>query len=117
MKKALLAAGLAASTLVMTAPAAHADTPICVTRKEFKRVTIQSAGQKPGMTIHQVHQIFDTHGVLDSATSSSDGTKIVQRKYRFCGYTWDEGRVYVDYVRHEFGHPMRAYAKDWYINR
>lgn len=117
MKKALLAAVLAASTLLVAAPAAHATAHACVTRKEFHQVVIQPAGQKPAMTMHRVHQIFDTHGTLMSASSDSDGTLIVMRKYRFCGYSLSNAFVTVEYVRHDFGRPVRAYAKHWYINR
>ena len=54
----LAAATLFAVTVTVGAtPTAHADTPRCVSRHEYDRVT-------KGMTMTKVHKIFDIEGTI-----------------------------------------------------
>ena len=81
MKKiiASLAAGIAlgTGTAVVVAPAAQAaDTPGCVSQKEFRQA-------KKGMKAKKVHAIFDTKGKRD-AISHAGGYTFEIRSYRAC---------------------------------
>jgi len=51
----LLSAAITTSTLVVSATPASADTPRCVTHREYLQV-------RKGMTKARVHQIFDIRG-------------------------------------------------------
>ena len=80
MKKHLAAlaatAAVVGGTIVITPAAQAADTPGCVSQKEFRQV-------KKRMTITKVHSIFDTKGKRDSITRGY-GQKIEMRSYNAC---------------------------------
>ncbi len=61
---------------VSLAPSASADTPGCVTRKEFKKV-------ERGMSKNRVARIFDTKG-RQSSSFRSGGDIYQTRKYNPC---------------------------------
>lgn len=74
---ATLATAMASTILVALSPApAHADTPLCVTRAEFRQVT-------KGMTKLRVHRIFDRRGKQVSIFTGS-GVTYETRQYRPC---------------------------------
>lgn len=88
MKMTLAGAALVGASL-LAGPVA-ADTPGCVTHREYRAVTI-------GMLQPRVHRIFDT-------TGKSIGGGRNYRKYPACG----SGTVYVDYYQpHPNAHPDR----------
>ena len=81
-----------AATIGSVQPA-RADTPGCVTRKEFKRVSI-------GMLKRRVHRIFDTSGIRVSWYYDSKGRFWERRIYDECKGV---GEVIIDYKsRHVF---------------
>ena len=59
---ALVFAGVLLSSLTAVTPA-HADTPGCVTKAEFRKV-------HKGMKMRRVHRIFDTKGQPAAFTTS-----------------------------------------------
>jgi hypothetical protein len=92
MRKFLVALMLALSLLAV--PAAQADTPGCVSRQEYYRISV-------GMKMARVHAIFDTSGRLMWRKHHAQ-----RRAYRICNV--GEG-VYVRYVRHH--HVWRVSSK------
>lgn len=91
MKRALsliLTLGITSAGLAVTAPAASADTPGCVSRAEFRRV-------EKTMQIARVHRIFDTSG-----KQTSVGFGYQSREYKACSDP-KYGFVYVDYQRRD----------------
>ncbi|KQQ39762.1 hypothetical protein [Nocardioides sp. Leaf307] len=73
---ALLSTALLTAGTAVIAPATHADSPGCVTRKEFRKV-----GE--GMGMKKVHAVFDTAG-RRVAKDSQDGLTIETRRYSTC---------------------------------
>jgi hypothetical protein len=55
MRRGLCALVLAVASFGVIAPPAEADTPRCVTAREFRQV-------QPGMPKRRVHRVFDTRG-------------------------------------------------------
>jgi hypothetical protein len=91
MKKLTCAFALAVASLGVAAPAAHADTPGCVVKAEYRQV-------QKGMTKRRVHRIFDTDGKRD-AIARSGGQTFEIRSYRTCSrfsavsLSFDNGRM------------------------
>ena len=73
---AAAAAGIALTGAVALPPAASADTPGCVTRKEFRKV-------KMGMSKQRAHRIMDTAGQR-RVISRGYGFVIEVRNYDTC---------------------------------
>ncbi len=82
---ALVAGVLTSAPLVLASPA-WADTPGCVTRAEFKKVS-------KGMTQQRVTRIFDDPGKL-SSYYDYDGVVYTTRDYNPCA---KDASVSVDY--------------------
>lgn len=76
MKKTLCAVALAVVSTGIAAPAAHADTPRCVSKAEYRAV-------HKSMSQRRVHQIFDTAGHR-AAYASSGGFTSEIRSYPTC---------------------------------
>ncbi len=83
---ALVAGVLTSAPLVLANPAWAADTPGCVTRAEFKKVS-------KGMTKQRVTRIFDNRGKL-SSYYAYDGDVYTTREYNPCA---KYASIYVDY--------------------
>jgi hypothetical protein len=77
VKKTLCALALAVASIGVLAPTAHAETPRCVTRVEYKRV-------HDGMSKHRVYRIFDIHGRRVAISRSGGGVTSEVRSYRTC---------------------------------
>jgi hypothetical protein len=75
LKRSLCALALAAASVGIIAPDAHAARP-CVTKAEYRAV-------HDGMTKHRVHRIFDTRGRQEAFARSGRFTSEV-RSYRTC---------------------------------
>jgi len=86
----LAIAGVVAFGLTgMTVPAAHADTPGCVSKQEFRKV-------KDGFKKRRVHRIFDTRG-RQTSIFRVGGETYESREYKPCSDR-KYGFVWVDYV-------------------
>lgn len=96
----LLGATLAVGTLAGPAPAASADTPRCVTFKEFRQVD-------RGMTKAKVHRIFDINGQF--ADGAAGG---YTRYYGSCRAVRAGGGDSGAYVTYGLGN--RVIEKRWY---
>lgn len=84
----LLSAAMTTGTLVVTATPASADTPRCVTHKEYRQV-------HKGMKKSRVHRIFDNRG--EFADGAVGG---YTRFYGSCEARWSgggDGGAYVTY--------------------
>jgi len=89
---------LAIGGVAVTAGPAAADTPGCVTKKEYRKV-------HKGMTRERVHRIFDTRGWF-----AGGGAGGFEHGYRGC---LPRGHVaYIAYVIHRHG-PARLHSKRW----
>lgn len=87
---ALTTAAVIASPIAMTAPAEAADTPGCVTEREFLTVYRHE-------TVASVNDHFDTGGLLVDETWTRNGHDVV-RSYRKCaGFDGGRGRVGVSF--------------------
>ena len=98
----LLAGVVSSFGVVAIAPPASADTPGCVTVREYRRV-------QDGMTLRRVDSIFDTFGRLES-----QGGGYMSREYNPCAgdrYSY----VYVSYAY--YNGAWRVYYKTIYISR
>lgn len=84
MRPPAAASLLATLVMAVTSPAASADTPRCVSRYEYSRIS-------KGMPMDKVHRIFDTTGNL---TGLGDPNQI--RHYRPCT---PQGVVQVTYTQ------------------
>lgn len=76
MRKVLCALVLAVVSTCVAVPAAQADTPRCVSKREFRHV-------HRGMSKGRVHHVFDVKGRRVSF-SRHDGTTSEIRRYRPC---------------------------------
>lgn len=109
----LAASAVMGTGLVLAAPvAAHADTPNCVGRAEFRQV-------HRGMTKRKVHRIFDVRGKRTSV-STYGRDRDEYRSYRVCrGWgnpRWSSVDLNFDnYMSNRSG--MRLYSKSSYITR
>jgi hypothetical protein len=72
MKKHLSALAVSMALVALSAPAAQADTPGCVSKRELDHV-------HTGMAMSRVHRIFDTDGRLVAGLG-----RMSIRKYRPC---------------------------------
>ena len=96
---------LAVGAVPVVAGPAAADTPGCVTRKEFRAVTVDPFG---GMRIRRVHKIFDTWGrqtFISDWSGPSKNWRNQQRMYAVCEN--NDGYVLVAYTQ-EQGDPWTA---------
>ena len=84
MRRAVILSLFAALASIGSTGPAEADTPGCVSRHEYDRVTT-------GMTMTRVHKIFDTEG-----QSSRLGAPNQLRMYKTCT---GRGRVQVIYTQ------------------
>lgn len=92
--RAAVVAVLTMAGLGLSAPPATADTPKCVSKREFKAV-------RDGWSIKRVHNKFDIKGTQDWFTDGYDDPEFgwpdeQGRRYRACTKF---GTVYVDYER------------------
>lgn len=85
----LVALSLAGTAAMITGAPAYADTPGCVTHKEYRAVHI-------GMAKKRVHHIFDTRGHQISAFTVG-GDHYETREYKPCTDA-QYGFVDIDYV-------------------
>lgn len=99
----LLAGVVSSFGVVATAPSASADTPGCVTVREYRSVY-------DGMPLRRVDYIFDTFGEL-----VSQGGGYMRREYRPCA--GDRYYSYVDVYYRYYNGTWRVYYKDIYISR
>ncbi|MEJ7705803.1 MAG: hypothetical protein WKF82_00165 [Nocardioidaceae bacterium] len=86
-----------AITPIVTSAPAHADTPGCVTKSEFRAV-------KNGWSTVRVHNRFDTSGRLVSqsgAYRSREYRPCRHPRYSYISVSYDHGRV--DYKSAYFG--------------
>jgi len=80
---AVLAVTVVATSVLFVVPA-HADTPGCVSHKEFRRIEVRD-------TKHHVTVIFDTHGSFVSQHGQRE-----EFAYASCG----GAVVFVEFSRH-----------------
>lgn len=89
---------LAVGGVAVTAGPAAADTPGCVTKKEYRKV-------HRGMTKRRVHRIFDTRGWF-----ADGGAGGYSRVYRSCDF---QHAAFIEYKKRP-GRPARTTGwKDW----
>jgi hypothetical protein len=89
----LIATAASAALLLVPAASAHADSPGCVTKTEYRHA-------KKGMTMTKVHGIFDTIGKQESKAQSG-GYVFLIKSYKVCHSSYSS--VVVGYEKHPGG--------------
>ena len=90
---------LAVGGVIVTAAPASADTPGCVTKKEYRRI-------HKGMTKKRVHRIFDTRRSWFAGGSAG----VYKRTYQSCDF---QHAAWIQYKRRPNKPDLTTGWKDW----
>lgn len=92
----------------LLSPAAQADTPHCVSKKEFRKIRVSGfhGPLRTGMTQRRVTRVFDVPGKRHPDWISGNW------RHRYRAYNACKGRRYmVQYAKRRHANPYRAVEK------